>query len=111
MVKACKEGHTRRFVYRCLAPLKGRKGQGKGRISSRRGVNCKYGLSKSTGRCRTKQRHMQNKRTKINAKYIRKKGFVIPEGVKRPPRNRLSKPAYNGDVTFRNRGGSMVTVK
>ena len=71
-----KAGWKRKSITRwtCVPPLKGRKGQGKGRVSSTRGLNCKYGV-RATGFCRTKQRFMQNKRAgaakRLAAKYPR----------------------------------------
>ena len=104
MAKACKDGHTRRIVRRCLPPLKGRKGQGKGRVSSRRGMGkggapCKYGYS-GDGKCR---RAKKGERAMIrggSAKMLQSviRGFL--------GRRKAQRKADSGEVTFRGRSGN-----
>ena len=87
MPRVCGEGKERRM--RCVPLKKGRKGQGKGRVTGRVGIGkgpggaCLWGVSR-TGKCRTKARYMQHKRAKKNAKYIKRKGLVVPKGIRRP---------------------------
>ena len=68
-----KEGYRRKSITRwtCVPPLKGRKGQGKGRISSLRGVGksgapCKHGVSKKSGKCRTPKQGRRHKKSKAD---------------------------------------------
>lgn len=53
MVRSCGAGKVHRFVWRCVAPKKGRVGQGKGRPRS--GHECLYGRQAS-GLCKRKPR-------------------------------------------------------
>ena len=102
MVRACKEGNPRRLVWRCLPPLKGRKGQGKGRVSSSRGKGkngapCKHGVSKGSGKCRTPS---QGRRHKMMKSVLKTNPKIALRAAKAARRARRAE-RNSGEVSFK----------